>query len=131
MTRQRLWLWGPPLVYMGLIFHLSSESDPLPALTSTIWDKALHFVEYGGLGVLLCRALIGEAAPVPVAAIAAIIATSLYGASDEWHQLFTPGRSADVYDWLTDTIAGGGGVAAYLFGVVLSTVLRPRRLPRR
>jgi VanZ family protein len=129
--RQRLFLWAPPLAYMGLIFHFSSESDPLPALTTTVWDKALHFVEYGGLGVLLCRAFTGEGLGLIIAAISAVIVASLYGASDEWHQLFTPGRSSDVYDWLTDTIGGGLGAAAYLVAVALSTASRPPRPPQR
>ena len=29
---------------------------------------------------------------------------SLYGASDEWHQSFVPGRDADILDWLADTL---------------------------
>ena len=130
---QRLWLWAPPLAYMGLIFHLSSESNPLPVLTENIWDKALHFVEYGGLGFLLCRAITGEGASLNIAALAAAVVTSLYGASDEWHQLFTPGRSSDVYDWFTDTIGGGLGVGAYVFLVafLLNMASRRPRPPQR
>ncbi len=30
---------------------------------------------------------------------------SLYGATDEWHQSYIPGREADIADWLAD-IAG-------------------------
>ena len=130
---RRLWLWVPPLVYMMIIFHLSSESNPLPALTEHIWDKALHFVEYGGLGFLLCRAILGEGAAFGAAALTAAVLTSLYGASDEWHQLFTPGRSSDVYDWFTDTIGGGLGVGAYLLVVLwlLKAASRRRRPPQR
>ena len=128
---QRLWLWAPPLAYMGLIFHISSESNPMPDLTATAWDKALHLVEYGGLGFLLCRAFSGEGVALNIAAISAAIVASMYGASDEWHQLFTPGRSSDVHDWLTDTIGGGLGAAAHLFSVVLSMASRPPHPPRR
>ena len=44
---RRLLLWGPPILYMAFIFHLSSESRPLPALTAHVWDKLLHTIEYG------------------------------------------------------------------------------------
>ena len=36
---RRAALWLPPLVYVWIVFHLSSESDPLPALTTHVWDK--------------------------------------------------------------------------------------------
>lgn len=57
---RRATLWLPVFVYMALIFHFSSESAPLPALTALVWDKALHLTEYAGLGLLLCRALRGR-----------------------------------------------------------------------
>ena len=34
-----------------------------------------------------------------------VLFVSLYGASDEFHQRFTPGRSCDVRDWGADTLA--------------------------
>src|SRR5205085_2601863 len=101
---RHLGLWLPPVLYMALIFHLSSESDPLPTLTSHVWDKALHCIEYGALGLLLYRALLGEGIGWRAALALAFLATSVYGASDELHQLFTPGRSFDVRDWLADTL---------------------------
>ena len=45
---------------MAVIFYLSSEPEPLPELTAAVWDKALHFLEYAGLAVLLGRAFRGE-----------------------------------------------------------------------
>ena len=45
---------------MAVIFYLSSQPDPLPELTAAVWDKALHFLEYAGLAVLLVRAFRGE-----------------------------------------------------------------------
>jgi VanZ family protein len=110
----RLWLWAPPIVYMAMIFHLSSESNPLPELTEHVWDKILHTIEYGALGALLCRACVGEGLPLAAAGVCALAATSLYGGSDEWHQLFTPGRSSDVRDWMADTSGGLLGILSYL-----------------
>jgi VanZ family protein len=105
-ARNRLWLWGPPLVYMAVIFHLSSQSQPLPALTEHVWDKLLHTIEYAGLGLLFFRALAGEGLAWWTAAAVTVVLVSVYGATDEWHQMFVPMRSSDVYDWLTDTLAG-------------------------
>jgi VanZ family protein len=116
VTFRRLHLWLPPLVYMAVIFHLSSESHPLPELTALVWDKLLHTIEYGGLGLLVCRALLGEGITRAKAALLALIVASLYGASDEWHQAFVPFRSSDVLDWVADTIGSmlGAGVLAIL-----------------
>ncbi|PWT82820.1 MAG: hypothetical protein C5B57_08045 [Blastocatellia bacterium] len=96
---------------MALIFHLSSESKPLPELTTWVWDKALHAIEYGALGLLVCRALAGEGVPRGRAVLIAIVVASAYAASDEWHQAFVPLRSADVLDWVADTIGSTCGAA--------------------
>ena len=122
---RRAWLWLPPLLYMALIFYLSSQSEPMPAVTTRVWDKALHFIEYGALCVLLCRALHGEGLAALRLAIVAVALTSVYGATDEVHQSFVPERNAGADDWLADTT--GGAAAATLF----STALHLRRPLRR
>ena len=116
-------LWIPPLVYMALIFHLSSETDPLPDLTAHVWDKILHTSEYAGLALLLCRAFLGEGLDWLAALVAAILATSLYGASDEWHQMFVPLRDPDVHDWFADTTGATLGALAFLAQQRLRNVL--------
>jgi VanZ family protein len=113
---RRAALWLPPLVYMLIIFQLSSESHPLPALTAHVWDKLLHLIEYGGLGVLLCRALLGEGLAWVAAVTLAVVAASLYGMSDEWHQSFVPMRDSDIHDWFADTLGGMAGAVAYGVG---------------
>src|SRR5262245_39644836 len=111
---RRLTLWAPPILYMLAIFHFSSEPDPLPVLTTHVWDKALHITEFGGLALLFCRAFAGEGVARLMAFVAAVIATSIYGATDEWHQLFVDGRASDVLDWLADTIGAAVGAVAYV-----------------
>ena len=106
-------LWTPPIVYAVLIFYLSSESNPLPPLTSTVWDKALHTAEYTGMAFLVCRAVRGEGLRRWKSVALAILIASAYAASDEWHQLFVPGRNADVLDWIADTIGAVIGATAY------------------
>jgi VanZ family protein len=106
-------LWIPPILYAVLIFHLSSESDPLPQLTSLVWDKALHVIEYGIFALLLCRALRGGGLGWRVCLPLAVLIASAYSASDEWHQLFVPGRDADTMDWAADTIASVVAATGY------------------
>ena len=115
-------LWLPALVYMVLIFGVSSESNPMPALTGHVWDKLLHLSEYAGLAFLLCRALAGEGLSWAIAIVIAAILTSAYGASDEVHQMFVPLRTSDVHDWFADTLGALAGAIAFR---AVSTPSRP------
>src|SRR5213593_340528 len=118
---RRALLWVPPLIYMAVIFFLSSQSEPIPAVTSLVWDKALHMTEYTVLSLLFCRALQGEGFAILRVALLAVLLTSAYGATDEIHQSFVPERNADVDDWVADTT--GAAAAAAVF----STASRLRR----
>ena len=121
MSRRRLLLWIPPIVYMLAIFNFSSQSQPLPAVTTVVWDKLLHVVEYAGLAVLLARAFAGEGLSSIASIGVALVVASLYGASDEWHQSFVPLRDSSVRDWLADTIGAVVGAAIY---AIANTVQR-------
>jgi|ERR671924_1017391 VanZ family protein len=130
---RRFALWAPPVIYMAAIFFVSAQSHPMPEVTERVWDKLLHFVEYGGLAVLWYRAFAGEGMTSVMAALLALAATSLYAASDEVHQAFVPERMSDVRDWISDTI--GAAIAVSLCVVARLTRVstasrRPRRLRR-
>ncbi len=119
--QRKLKNWVPPILYMALIFAISSmEQPPLP-MPEFEWltiDKLYHFIEYAILGGLLARAFVAaKPSTVPsqrVWYIAALLSI-LYGASDEWHQTFVPGRFATFADWVADVLGSIAGV----FGVYL------------
>lgn len=71
-------------------------------------DKIVHFHVYGLLATLTCRLGAGWRA-----AGWALLAASLFGVSDEWHQSFVPGRSVEFEDWLADTLGAALAVALY------------------
>lgn len=98
-------------LWAALLFWLSSRPDPLPALTTRLSDKVLHFVAYGTLAALLRAALATPRRAPWRALLLAVVLASLYGASDEWHQWFVPGRSCDVRDWVADTLGAAAGAA--------------------
>jgi len=112
-------LWGPVVAYMALIFAISAQ--PQPPLPSQLSDKQGHSIGYMGLAVTVSRALAGgltAGTQLPIAA-AAWALTSAYGATDEWHQSFVPGRSADVHDWYADaTGALLGAGACWAWGII-------------
>jgi VanZ family protein len=109
MSLRRALLWLPVVLYMALIFHFSSESDPFPTLTTHVWDKLLHLTEYAGLAFLVCRAFAGEGLSWPAAIALAVVVTSVYGMTDEWHQAFVPSRTSDIHDWLADSLGATAG----------------------
>jgi VanZ family protein len=126
---QRLLLWIPPVGYMALIFFASSvPGDQLPG---HFWDKAVHVLVYGGLGVLFLLPLAEgriDAVTTRVAAAAVLLAT-LYGVFDEIHQAFTPERSPDWHDLLADFLGASLGVIVML--MLLAVWRRARGEPVR
>lgn len=108
---KRLARWVPAFVFMALIFYSSSQPDPAPVVTGHVWDKLLHGGGYSVLALLYLWALAGAQRGWLVMACTAIVLTTAYAATDEIHQIFTPGRVPDVADWLADTIGGFVAVA--------------------
>ena len=85
--------------WMVTIFALSHQPDlgGLGLLDRIPFgDKIVHAGAFGLLALLIY----GSSQNF----IFAFLLTSLYGLSDEIHQSFVPGRMADGFDWLADTI---------------------------
>lgn len=116
-------LWTPVLLYMAVIFALSSVRHP-PDLPQGS-DKNLHALLYAGLGGLVARALAGggrRRVTLGIVLMATLISAA-YGVTDEIHQHFVPPREADVLDVVADTI---GAAAAALGVYVWSGIIRGR-----
>jgi len=114
-TRRLAWVrslrWAMAALYAGAIFGLSAQSQiSAPDLVSN-FDKVCHAVEYGGFTGVLAAALAAGGSPL-VLTRAALLAT-LYGATDEYHQSFTPGRDSSVWDVAADA-TGAVSVAGLL-----------------
>ena len=94
--------WLPVMLWMGLIFVISSQPR-LPFVLSKTVDfitkKAGHVAEYGVLAFLLWRALSqGRGSPAPLSFGGAFGLSLLYAISDEFHQTFVPGRTGRLTD---------------------------------
>ena len=127
LAGQSAWLraliyWGPVALYAGLIFYFSAQSHPdedLPLFLNIFGDKVLHAVEYAGLGALCCRAFRRGVRGLQAsrALLLAVFAASLYGITDEVHQLFVPFRESSWRDWAADTV----GAVLGAVGVICCT----------
>ncbi|MBM4258399.1 MAG: VanZ family protein [Deltaproteobacteria bacterium] len=112
-----VWLWTPVIVYCVLIFTLSAQKDLSPPQFPSS-DKVAHFVVYAGLGILWARA---AQATWPrwtfqLLLLSSLLFTGLYGVTDEWHQLYVPGRFSDWRDAVADVCGGTVGGMVYLAG---------------
>src|SRR6266581_322588 len=73
------------------LFYLGAQPIAV-GLFRAPWDKLAHFTLFGTLTVLFW---IGSAKRARILMVFAAIAL---GACDEWHQVYLPGREADVFD---------------------------------
>lgn len=106
-----LWNWAPALAQMATIFAASSLST-VPSLPGGLTDYTGHLIGYMLLGALAIRGFArGRWSGVNGrSARQAVVMSSLYGITDEFHQSFVPGRSPSVADWGVDTIGACVGV---------------------
>ncbi len=104
---KRGWIW--PGVLAALIVVASSRSQIAAPDIANI-DKVGHALVFGLLATLIARNGF-----VPRFGWLAVLAVSLFGVSDEWHQSFTPGRSVEVADWAADTLGAALAVTLYTF----------------
>ena len=141
---KRIFYWLPPIVWMGVIFYLSTDefsSQNTGSWLETILDyfrislttetlnsihfvirKAAHLAGYGILTLLFYRAVRSGRSPrwnFRTAVMGFVLATA-YAIFDEVHQSFTQQRTASTLDVMVDGI---GGIIAL---VVLRFILTAR-----
>lgn len=97
--------WFPVILYCVIIFIVSSIPQPIPPkIKIPFFDKFLHAIEYGILSYLLIRAFIGSKANLTKGfiIILSVLLATLYGASDEFHQIFVKNRDPSLFDLMFD-----------------------------
>lgn len=122
--------WYPSFLIMIIIFIFSSspslESNKqsglivnaiktlFPSLENaeflvTLVRKSAHFIEYALLGFFTARAFkLSKASPWW-----SVLACAVYAGTDEFHQSFVSGRSAEFKDVALDTLGASFGVFIY------------------
>lgn len=123
----RVRAWLPVVIWMALIFTLSSIPDLRSGL-QPLWDailrKLAHATEYGILAWLFFRPLRRHGIDGGFAAILAVVLSVVYAVSDEFHQTFVPGRSGAGLDVVIDSLGASIG------GLIVSRLTR-QQTPRR
>lgn len=112
----------PMLSVMGIIFFLSHQTFEGSVSLFAGADKVAHLVIYAFLASTIFYGLSPEVKNRPLLAMALVILiTTFYGASDEFHQSFVPGRQPDLADWVAD------GIGALLVCIVWYVSLYKRQ----
>jgi VanZ family protein len=112
--------WLPVVVLCAAIFIQSSFPSPEALPTFPFSDKLMHAAAYGLLAALICRATNSHArwrCRWQRIFLTGVIAASLYGLSDEWHQSFVAARSSDAADFLADVAGSIVGSGLFLWGL--------------
>lgn len=128
--RNRVWRYGPLVVWLALIFLASTGAlaapntsriiGPLlrwlfPHITETqllrahfLTRKLAHFSEYAVLGLLAARAFIPSTRAWLSRRwlLSALVLVATYALLDEYHQSFVPTRTASIWDSMIDTAGG-------------------------
>jgi VanZ family protein len=101
---------------MLIIFAASSQPKAVVPDFGA-WDltvkKIGHLLIYAALGLAWQSGLAGGVGQAPTAgqAVLAVLLAGFYGATDEYHQSFVPGRGAGVLDIAIDSAGAALGVA--------------------
>ncbi len=129
--------------WMGLIFAMSAQTDsgedsswllqwllrPFGAIQpealvrlNLIFRKVAHFTEYAILALLWTWNL----GVSPARLLLAWAASTVYAASDEWHQAFVPGRGPSPWDVAIDSAGAFASITTVRIRVMIGRA-NPRR----
>jgi len=95
-------------------FQKLSDIFPKTDDQREVLGRYLHTAEYAVLAILLARTLIWKDRPNLVLLLAAFFLSVLYALSDEYHQMFVPGRRFETGDLLLDGLGSGLGILIFL-----------------
>ena len=96
--------WLPVLLYLTVIFVISAQPNLKPPIQWQQSDKIYHLAEYGGLGLLLSRAMRGTfpVRRLMTATVLAVVLGCCVAAGDEYFQSFIAGRRSSAFDFMAD-----------------------------
>jgi VanZ family protein len=91
-------------ISLCIIFLSSQATFDLPVWKIIGFDKVAHICAYFAYGLCVQFAYYGLSGnPIKKKIIiGTLIISALFGASDEFHQYFVPGRTCDIFDFIAD-----------------------------
>ncbi len=113
-VRRVVFVWSPVVLWMGLIFFLSSfhklQASPI-SWQDFVIRKTAHFLEYAILYILLYRGLtFTSGLAFKKRLIISLAMTIFYAFTDELHQNMVNGRTGRFFDIGIDSLGALGGL---------------------
>jgi len=135
--------WLPVILWAAVIFILSNNPDPYGYIPRGIyhwlwWTKLFgqslffylgglaHILEYAILSFLLARALFWRGDFTRGQVLTVFYLILFYAYTDEFHQLYVPGRAFQMIDLLLDALGATIGLGAYIFHLKRAEVNQSR-----
>ncbi len=115
-TRHSAWIW--PLAVIATVCFASCNNPAAPDTGLSYQDKIIHALAFGLIATLIQRAAGKSGAKPAIAFCIGLAAASTFGAIDEIHQSFTPGRESDMLDWLADTAGAALSAGLYFKNII-------------
>lgn len=111
---RRAWPWWLGAATLAAIVAVLSSMPAKDLGESWMWrfDKVVHGSVYAALAGLIAGGNVARGWRKATAIAIAVALAVAYGASDEWHQSFTPGRDSSLGDLLADSIGATIGAFA-------------------
>ena len=123
--------WLPVFLWAAIIFIFSNNPDPYGYIPKGIyhwlwWTKLFgqslffylgalgHIFEYTIFSLLLARAMLWRGTFTRGQIFTVFYLTLLYAYTDEFHQVFTPGRAFQVADLLLDALGAAVGIGSHV-----------------
>ena len=93
------------LLLIAIEIFFFSSLPGVPGAGGNPWiARAYHFIVFFLLGFFLFIAIKGDSKLTKKHIFLVLIISIIYALLDEFHQMFVPGRDANVVDILTDTL---------------------------
>jgi VanZ family protein len=108
--------WFPLALYTFLVFKGAVASpEDIPEILIDLNDKLVHAIEYFLLFFFSLNAFLRTDHSLfeKRSGSFALIYTALIGVITEWIQIYTPGRSSDLVDWIVDVLGALMGWGLY------------------
>ncbi|MCD6117766.1 VanZ family protein [bacterium] len=118
LSAKRKFLAAHLPAFLMAVLILTVSSIPrlqAPSIGIELEDKAAHFFEYSIFSILVYRSLAAGRKSRREAFLLTIMFMFVFGAADELHQKFIPGRFAEVLDFIADVSGAVSGVILFHF----------------
>lgn len=132
---QKYWIIGVTASFLvlaiGLFLFVDFVQDTSIMYAGRLIRKSAHFISYLILGFLVSNAMLNEASTTSVwkRRGASLLLCVAYAISDEFHQIFVPGRGPLLKDVLIDGSGAAIGILLY-FGVRKLWLIRKNKKPK-